>query len=164
MECEACGRLLADGRPDPAGFPPLEGLEPTLAPPADAPADVVPGLEVTSHAPVGLPRAETVPDLEPTPAAPVDVSVEPLAGMDRSLDGLPDDAPTPLPALVVCRYCRTEAALGERICARCGMRLPALALVPTPPALEEAQPRTCSCGTPVRGSRCPSCGARLASS
>ena len=163
-ECEACGRPLTAGSPSPGAFPPLEGLEPTLVAPADAPAELVPGLEVTSYAPVGAPPAEIVPDLEPTPAAPADVPVAPLRGVDRGLEGLPDDAPTPFPTLVVCRYCRTEATLGERICARCGMRLPALALVPTPSVAEEAQPRMCSCGTPVRGSRCASCGARIASS
>lgn len=162
-ECEVCGRRLAGAAASEAEITPLEGLEPTLAPAAaPPPAVIVPDLEVTAHAPVGPARAETIPDLEPTPAAPVDVAVEPLAGVDRGLDGLPDDAPTPYPAVVVCRYCRTEAALGDRLCARCGMRLPAVALVSAPPS-EAEKPTTCSCGVPVRGPRCPACGARNSS-
>lgn len=165
MECEVCGRSMPGQLEAAADVSPLEGLEPTLAAAAaDAPVAIVPDLETTSHAPVAAPQLEPVPDLEPTPAAPVDVSVALLEGLDHGLEGLPDDAPTPYPALVVCRYCRTEAAVGERICARCGMRLPALALVPAPPAIEgEAGGPMCSCGLPVRGARCPSCGARTPS-
>lgn len=162
-ECEVCGRRLPGGPAADAAIAPLDGLEPTRiagAPASsDAPAIVLPDLEVTSHAPAGAPRSEPVPDLEPTPAAPVDVSVEPMQGVDRGMDGLPTDGPTPYPAVVVCRYCRTEAALGDRLCARCGMRLPAVALVP-PPVEADAEARLCSCGAPLRGSRCPACGAR----
>jgi hypothetical protein len=159
-ECEVCGRRLPAGPEAAAPVALLEGLEPTLAPAAaDLPAALIPDLEVTSFAPTGAPAAQLVPDLEPTPAAPVEVAVEPMVGVERSLEGLPADAPTPYPAVVVCRYCRTEAAVGERICGRCGMRLPAVALVPPPPTADE-EPRLCSCGTPVRGSLCPSCGAR----
>jgi hypothetical protein len=158
-ECEVCGRRLPAGSPAEGAIPLLDGLEPTRAPAAGVPPPAAfPELEVTSHAPVGAARTDPVPGLEPTPASPVEVAVEPLLGVDRGLDGLPTDGPTPYPALVVCRYCRTEAALGERICARCGMRLPAVALVPPPPAAEESQ--MCSCGVPVRGPRCPACGAR----
>ncbi len=163
-ECEVCGARLPGGRAieGVVAPPPLEGLEPTLAPPAgDAPADAVPGLEVNAHAPVEAAWADPIPDLEPTPAAPVDVSVAPLDGLDRGMDGLPSDGPTPLPALMICRYCRTEAAPGERICGRCGMRLPAVALV-QPPAAEESL-RLCTCGVPVQGPRCPACGARTPS-
>ncbi|HYD39745.1 MAG TPA: hypothetical protein VEB43_02865 [Anaeromyxobacter sp.] len=161
-ECEVCGRRLPGAPAAEGAIPPLEGLEPTLAPAAaDAPAMAVPDLQVNAYAPVDAAWADPVPDLEPTPAAPVDVSVEPLPGMDRAMDGLPADGPTPYPAVVLCRYCRTEAAPGERICGRCGMRLPAVALVQPPPADEPL--RTCTCGVPVRGPRCPSCGARTPS-
>jgi hypothetical protein len=161
-ECEVCGRGLPAAPTSETAIPLIEGLEPTLAVPGqDLPVAMVPDLEVTAHAPTGAPSPELVPDLERTPADPVDVTVEPMAGVDRAMDGLPDEAATPYPAVVVCRYCRTEAALGERICSRCGMRLPTVALVP-PPAAEGAQVRLCSCGTPVRGPRCPSCGARNA--
>lgn len=162
-ECEVCGRRLSGGPAAGGAIPLLDGLEPTLAPAAaDAPVAVFPDLEVTSHAPAGPARAELVPDLVPTPAAPVGVvDVELVPGVDRGLDGLPTDGPTPYPALVVCRYCRTEAAAGERICGRCGMRLPAAALAAPPPV--EEQDRMCTCGVPVRGPRCPACGARTPS-
>lgn len=158
VECEVCGRRLPE-EPEVAGpVAAMPELEPTVAPPAEvAPADRMPDLEVTSHDPTGAPAAELIPDLERTNTAPVEVEVQPVPDVDRGLEGLPADAPTPYPALVVCRYCRTEAQLGEMLCARCGMRLPTVALVPPP---VEEQGRLCSCGAPVRGPRCPACGAR----
>jgi hypothetical protein len=161
-DCEVCGRPFPGQLEAAADVAPLEGLEPTFAAPVqgEETAPVIPDLEVTSHAPVGAAVTDPMPDLEPTPAAPVDVSVAQIDGLDHGLDGLPDDEPTPFPALVVCRYCRAEAALGERICARCGMRLPSVALVPAPQAIEGGGERMCSCGLPIRGPRCPSCGAR----
>ncbi len=162
-ECEVCGRRLPGGPAAERAIAPLEGLEPTRAPTApDAPAVAVPDLQVTAHAHVDAVWVDPVADLEPTPAPPVDVSVEPLPGVDRAMDGLPADGPTPYPVVVSCRYCRTEAAPGERICGRCGMRLPAVALV-QPPARAEDPGRLCSCGVPVRGPRCPACGARTPS-
>jgi hypothetical protein len=157
-----CGRPLAGGAAAEGAIAPLEGLEPTLAPAAaGVPATAIPGLEVNSYGPVEAAWADPVAGLEPTPAAPVDVSVEPMPGIDRAMDGLPADGPTPFSAVVVCRYCRTEAAPGERICGRCGMRLPAVALAQPPKAEEPG--RMCTCGVPVRGPRCPSCGARTPS-
>jgi len=158
LECELCGRSFA-GAPEPtAPAAPMAELEPTRAPPAGAAREErVPGLEVNAHDPVEAPPAAIFPDLEPSAAAPVDVTTQPIPDLDRGLEGLPADEPTPFPAVVVCRYCRTEAQLGEKLCSRCGMRLPTVALVP-PPAAEEA--RVCSCGTPVRGSLCRACGAR----
>jgi hypothetical protein len=162
-ECEVCGRALVDAPELTAPVQPMAELEPTQAAPQGSPAaEDVPGLEVNAHAPVHAVAAEVIPDLEPSAAPPVDVTAVPIPDIDRGLEGLPADAPTPFPAMVICRYCRTEAQLGERICARCGMRLPVLALVPTP-AAEAEEPRLCTCGAPVRGgaSTCPSCGARL---
>lgn len=159
IECEVCGRRMPDAPEITAPVPILPELEPTLAPETrEVPEAPVPGLEVNAHAPVAAPTPELIPDLERSAAAPVDVAIEPLPDVDREMDGLPVDAPTPFPVLVVCRYCRTEAQLGEKLCARCGMRLPTIALVPAPS--EDDAPRLCGCGAPVRSPRCPVCGAR----
>src|SRR5512142_3281888 len=160
-ECEVCGRPLLAAAELAAPVPTIPELEPTFAAPLGAleVAERVPDLEVTAHAPVAAPGGGPFPDLEPSAAPPVDVTSAPIPDLERGLEGLPSDAPTPFPALVVCRYCRTEAQLGEKLCSRCGMRLPTLALVP-PLAEDECAPRLCSCGTPVRGPLCPACGAR----
>ncbi len=142
-------------------IPPLDGLEPTFLPAVrggGAAAELVPGLEYTGAAPVPAPPAMVIPDLEPTNTSPVDPPIAALE-VERVGDGVPADEPTPYPAVVVCRYCRTEAGYGERICSRCGMRLPTAAAPSTAPAAGGPE-RMCSCGLPVRGPRCPSCGAR----
>ena len=90
----------------------------------------------------------------------MDVEVSPTPDLERTAAALPGDARTELPLFATCRYCRTPAMPGERICARCGMRLPVVA----PATPEVSRPlRHCSCGTAVRAdaSLCPSCGARL---
>jgi hypothetical protein len=156
-ECEVCGKRFARGG---AGVPPVPAIE---------------GLEQTRHAGVA-PRVEPLPDLEPTRqasgayvpdrmpdldtgrAVPLDVDAPPIPDIERTAAGSPDDGPTEVPALVTCRYCRTPAVAGERICARCGMRLPVVEGAP-PKAVDEA--RLCSCGTPVSGAACPNCGARV---
>jgi hypothetical protein len=156
-ECEVCGkRLGAPSVVDPVQ-PPVEGLEPTGRAAVDVPAAPLPELEPTRHAAAAAADDRT-PDLEATRAAPVDVDVEPAADVERTAGGIPGDAPTALPAAVACRYCRTPAGPGERICGRCGMRLPVLASGPAPDAAAEGW--RCSCGTLARGSLCPSCGAR----
>ncbi len=155
-ECEVCGKRLVEG---PGGIPavdPLEGLEPTGLASVDAPADRLLELEPTALPP----RAETLPEplaLEPTRVDAVDVAVEPTPDVERIGDGLPEDARTEVPLFVTCRYCRTEAMPGDRVCARCGMRLPDYG---GPAASSEAAPRLCGCGALVRGSVCPACGAR----
>jgi len=156
-ECEVCGKRLASG-PSAAdlAIPPVEGLEPTLHAPSVAAAERIAELEPTLHAPaVDLP--DVMPDLEATRTAPVDVDVEPVPDVERTSEGIPGDVPTALPAIQVCRYCRTPAMPGERICSRCGMRLPVLGgagAEPTPAV------RLCSCGAATRSSLCPTCGAR----
>lgn len=162
-ECEVCGRRLEEGRGTDAPVPALEGLELTsldaggLA--GAAPLEPVPDLEATHFAPSAAPVAELVADLEPTRAAPVEAVSDPTPDVERVLAGLPEDGPTVLPVTLVCRYCRTEAHPSDRLCARCGMRLP---VTPARPAAAAAAPRLCSCGTPVTRSTCPACGARNA--
>jgi hypothetical protein len=119
---------------------PFPELEPTLqAAGGDVAVDPMPELEATLAAPVEAP-GERVPDLEPTAAAP-------------SADGR-----TELPLFPTCRYCRTPAGPGEKICGRCGMQLGGM--VPPGAALVGTGPRLCSCGTPITRSTCPACGAR----
>jgi hypothetical protein len=157
-ECEVCGKLLGPADGAPAGSPlslsnqdRLDGLEPTLH------AVVRQGREERTAA------AELMADLEPT-------AVGAVAGSDAgaptpvpdlvptAVADLPSDGPTPESIAVLCRYCRSPAMPGERICGHCGMRLPVEALRAPPAA---ALPR-CRCGLPVSGSICPGCGARLA--
>jgi hypothetical protein len=162
-ECQVCGRHLVEGRGTDAPVAPLEGLELTTLDPVAAPAlpaEPMAGLEVTRFDAVEAPLlAELVPDLEQTRAEPVEITVDDAPDIERVQAGLPDDGPTLLPLVLVCRYCRTEAGPGERICSRCGMRLP---VAPTGPGPITAAPRLCSCGTPVTRATCPACGARNA--
>ncbi len=155
-ECEACGSRLDDraaaARPAPA---PLEGLEPTAHEPIRVRAERLPDLEPTAHAPAGDVPADPL-DLDPARAAPVDVDAPGLEDLERTEAGIPGDGPTPLPVFPVCRYCRTPALPGERICARCGMRLPVVQDAEAPARVA----RRCGCGALVAGSACPACGAR----
>ncbi len=161
-ECEVCGKRLLTGVAAVAATPvvPVDGLEPTLHAPIDAGDVVLVELEPTLHAAAGPVAGDTTPDMEATSAAPVDVDVTPTPDIERTATGIPGDLPTVLPALALCRYCRTPAMPDERICSRCGMRLPVIA-----PSIAHAAPpvRHCSCGTVVRAgaSLCPTCGARL---
>jgi hypothetical protein len=154
--CDECGRPLAEGAGTAPPVPPVEGLEPTRFGPADVAGDPVPGLEPTAHGAVHV-YAEPAFELERTAADPVDVSAEAIPDVERIGDGIPDDGPTAVPTLAVCRYCREPALPDEKVCARCGMRLPVFETRPAAPA---AAPRLCSCGAPVRGALCPVCGAR----
>lgn len=165
-ECEVCGlRLDAPARAS-APVAPLEGLEPTLQPAVEAAVAVEQLVELEPtrlDGELGVPEplAGADLDLEPTRAPPVDVAAEPLAGIERIGEGIPDDGPTPLPALNACRYCRTPALPGERRCSRCGMRLSDLEARGTgrdSPA--EDAPLLCGCGAVVRGAVCPACGGR----
>jgi hypothetical protein len=159
-DCEVCGKRLGPPSSADPPVPPVEGLEPTLQAPADVAGDTVPELEPTRHAATTA-ADELTPDLEPTATAPVDVDVATTPDLERTSARIPGDARTALPAIAVCRYCRTPAVPGERICARCGMRLP----VPGASAAEAAPDEDswrCSCGTLARGSLCPTCGARRA--
>jgi hypothetical protein len=155
-ECEVCGKELLHGAAAVSDVPAVEGLEPTLHAGVDAAAERLGELEPTAH----VAGADAAPEpvlVEPTRVDPVDVAVEAVPDVERVGDAIPDDPRTEVPLFVTCRYCRTEAMPGERVCARCGMRLPDFG-----GASERAEPpaRRCSCGAPVRGSLCPSCGAR----
>jgi len=157
--CEVCGRPLVEEGGVAPPVPPVEGLEPTLFLPADVAKEEVPGLEPTAHGPVYV-EAEPGLELERTAADPVDVAADATPDLERIGDDAPDDGPTAVPVLVVCRYCREPALPDERVCARCGMRLPVYETRPDAPATAR---RLCSCGAPVRGQVCPACGARVAS-
>jgi hypothetical protein len=163
-ECEVCGKRLTAGvSAEDLAIPPVEGLEPT----GHAPIDVVPTEQVAELEPTLRPSAaalppDPTPDLEATRAAPVDVDVAPVPDVERTA-APEDDLPTILPTFVTCRYCRTPAMPGERICARCGMRLPVVTEGAAGAVGEATEQRTCTCGTPLRPdvSLCPSCGARV---
>ncbi|HUL60383.1 MAG TPA: hypothetical protein VLU43_13960 [Anaeromyxobacteraceae bacterium] len=160
-ECEVCGKKLLHGAAAIPEVVPVDGLEPTrLAASGDAAPELVPDLEPTLAAGVEVDVVPT-PDVEPTRAAPVDVG-DPgaIPDIERTSAEIPGDQPTPQPVIAVCRYCRTPAMPGERLCGRCGMRLPVL---DAPPAAAGAALARCSsCGAPVTGSRCPACGGRIA--
>lgn len=160
-ECEVCGRRFAAAVVAPP-LAPLEGLETNQLPAGAAPEPAAfLELEPTLHGAVPLLAGAAVPDVERTAAAPVDVDAPPIPDLERTQAGLPGDGPTPVAAQVICRYCRTPAAPEQRLCDRCGMRLPVISSSPQGPVTSAA--RLCSCGTPVSGALCPACGARVSS-
>jgi hypothetical protein len=155
-ECDMCGKRLSDGLATVPAVAAMEGLERTRLDDVDAPVERLDELEPTALRRGADAAPEPVP-LEATRAEPVEVTVEPTPDLERIEDGIPDDAPTEVPLFVTCRYCRTEAMPGERVCARCGMRLPDYG---GPPPTAEVPARQCGCGATVRGALCPACGAR----
>jgi hypothetical protein len=160
-ECEVCGRALAEGRGTDPPVPTLPELEATAYAPSAATGGPIPDLEVTRHAPADEAPPEPVPGLEATAAEAVGIpDLPPVEGLE-STAASPADLPTLLPLAVTCRYCRTEAREGERICARCGMRLPVVGAAPAPAEAGSARPCP-SCGTPSTGPRCLACGGRVA--
>ncbi len=140
--CEVCGHPFAPGQRIPVVFDAMEGLEPTSLPPATA-------------------AGERVPDLDPTGVDPVQVVVSAMEDLQPTeVEGVPEDGPPDDPlAPGVCRYCRNPAPPGEAFCVHCGMRLP------TQQGRVEALLASVllcrDCGTPVKGSSCPGCGARV---
>ena len=167
-ECEVCGKRLVAGPAGIPAVPTVEGFEPTRmgGPVAEADPPALLDLERTHHDPVDV-TVMTVPDVEPTRSPPVDVAAGVRLEVERTEQaGIPDDGPTLLPRVAVCRYCRTEAMPGERVCGRCGMRLPAVESILEPLDASPEAPRDhpCpSCGVPATGARCPACGGRLTS-
>jgi hypothetical protein len=165
-ECDLCGKRLVAGLSEAdLAIPTVDGLEPTLRQPADAAEERMPDLEPTLRGAGDATFAEDpTPDLEATRAAPVDVDAGPAPDLEPTQAGIPDDGPTLVPEVAVCRYCRTPASPGDRLCARCGVRLPVPFTVASGAGSRDpVQLRVCSCGTTVRpdASLCPSCGARL---
>jgi hypothetical protein len=175
-ECEVCGKALGPAGAGDAESPfmvsvsnqeRLDGLEPTLhavlrqaQDERTAAPELLAELEPTAAARTGAVSAapELLAELEPTAAARTG-AVDPAPVPDlvpTAVADLPGDGPTPQPIAVLCRYCRSPAMPGERICGHCGMRLPVAAGRPAP----TAAPRACSCGLPVSGAVCPGCGAR----
>jgi hypothetical protein len=166
-DCEVCGRLRSAGGATPIGVEvpvaSLEGLEPTAQADAAAPGDVapLPELEPTLQVSAGAVVIEPLPELEPTGAASTDPSHaapgEALPGLEPTFAPA-SDARTALPLFPVCRYCRTPAGPGERLCGRCGMQLGGV--VAPPPGRPGDDQRRCSCGAPITRSICPACGGR----
>jgi hypothetical protein len=156
-ECDVCGKKLVHGPGAIPFVPPVDGLEPTLHAPVDAATQPIPDLEPTRRAAVDA-REEPALDLDLGRAMPVDAPADSVPGLERAGEDVPQDAATPIPAIPTCRYCRTPALPGERVCGRCGMRLGAFDDGRAP---EEPPPRHCGCGLAVTGPMCPGCGARL---
>jgi hypothetical protein len=159
-ECEVCGRgLVALGGVD-APVAPLDGLEPTALDGGGWVGEVaaLAELEPTLQASAGAVTPVPIPELEPTMAAPVEAQGELVPDLEPTAAPASGDAPTEVPLFLTCRYCRTPAGPGDRICGRCGMQLQ---VQPGPaPEAALAGRRFCSCGTPISRSICPACGAR----
>jgi hypothetical protein len=160
-ECELCGKRFATGTVPVLPVPRMAELEPTLhADVRGAPDDpgTIPDLEPTSAAAVDA-VPQFTPDLEPTATAPVDVESVAIPDIERQQADLPGDAPTELPLAPVCRYCRTPAVPGEKLCSRCGMRLPVIDVQLVPDGTQGV--RLCTnCGSVSTRDLCPACGSR----
>jgi predicted amidophosphoribosyltransferase len=163
-DCEVCGKRLTGPGVVPLPVEALPGFEPTVAAATGAAyADPMPGLEPTLMAPVdavALPATE----VEPTRMAPVNPPVEVVPGFEPTeAEPIPGDAPAALPAVRVCRYCRTPAPPSDVICGGCGMKLPAFGPGPADVAAsgEPAPVRCFSCATLNSGPErfCSGCGA-----
>lgn len=161
-ECEVCGKEFAPGVVRVPPVTRMEGLETTHHGPVELgfdPAGTMAELEPTSAPPVDAPEA-TTPDVEPTSAAPVDVDAVTMPDIERVHAEIPGDLPTDLPLAPICRYCRTPAVPGEKLCSRCGMRLPVIdsALVT---GGAEGVHQCPNCGALATRGLCPACGNRL---
>jgi hypothetical protein len=139
--CDLCGHPFPVGERTPVSVEPLEGLESTMLPLASAEAERFPELESTTQDRVQV-VVEAMEDFIPTDA-----------------EGIPDDPMLGPEPVATCRYCQNPATPGEAFCAHCGMRLPT---APGGGAVPPLAVRLCSeCSTPVTGSSCPGCGARV---
>ena len=159
-ECDVCGRALAPFGGVDQPVAPLDGLEPTALGSDLAAGDValLPELEPTLQAAAGPVPEMRLVELEPTLAPPAEATGELVPDLEPTAAPPSGDPRTELPLFPVCRYCRTPAGPGERLCGRCGMRLQ---IEPGPgPGAPVPGPRLCSCGTPITRPSCPACGAR----
>ena len=165
-DCEVCGKRLAGPGVEPLPVEAVPGFEPTVAAATGAAIEEpVPGLEPTRMAPVD---ADALPatDVEPTRMAPVNPPIEAVPGFEPTeTEPIPGDAPAALPAVLVCRYCRTPAPPTDVLCERCGMRLPAYVPAAAEPVLpgDPVPVRCFSCATLNTGPErfCTGCGALL---
>jgi hypothetical protein len=157
-ECQRCGRKLTGPGVVPLPVEPLPGLEATrLGDGGGVAVAPIPDLELTHHRPAAAEAAPAL-ELEPTRAAPVRVSAEVVPDLEPArAETIPGDGPTRRPAILVCRYCRTENPPGETSCLRCGMRLPPWE-APAPVADAAAPARCPACGTLNAGEICTGCG------
>lgn len=162
-ECEVCGKRFAPGSLPVPPIARIEGLETTHHLPVDLafdPLATIPELEPTLAPPVDAPEERT-PGMEPTRVAPVDVDSVAIPDLERQQHAqLPDDERTALPVAPVCRYCRTPAVPGEKSCSRCGMRLPVIDAVLASERAGGAQ-QCSNCGAVSSREVCPACGNRL---
>lgn len=161
-ECEVCGKRFAPGLLPVDAVAPMEGLEPTVLPGGDldpGPLPTIPELEATAAAHVEIVEDPT-PGIEATRTAPVDVDAPLIPDIERIEQGIPGDLPTELPIAPVCRYCRTPAVPGERLCSRCGMKLPVIDVEVVPAGTEGLHLCT-NCGAMTTRELCPACGNRL---
>ncbi len=158
-ECQVCGHKLTGPGVVPLPVEPLPGLEVTALGGAEAVAVApLPDLELTHHRTAAAEAAPAM-DLEPTGAAPVAVSAEVVPDLEPTQgETIPGDVPTPRPAILVCRYCRTENPPGETSCLRCGMRLPIWEGPAAAPPEGQAPVRCPACGTQNAGEICTGCG------
>ncbi len=163
-DCEVCGKRLAGPGVEPLPVEPVPGFEPTVAAATGAAyEEIVPGLEPTRMAPVDA-VALPATDIEPTRMAAVNPPTEAVPGFEPTeTEPIPGDAPSALPAVRVCRYCRTPAPPSDVICGRCGMKLATYALAAAEVAMpgEPVPVRCFSCATLNTGPErfCSGCGA-----
>lgn len=162
-ECEVCGRAFGAASVGIEDVPLLDVVEPTRHGPVPVASGTFAELEPTAHTPapedrLGAADVLDLAQLEATRTAPVDVDAPRLPDVEPTAQALPGDGPTVLPAFPICRYCRTPALPEERLCSRCGMRLPVLVAARSAPAADAG--RICGCGARVRERSCPACGAR----
>jgi hypothetical protein len=160
-ECDLCGRRLSGPGTEPAPVAALAELEPTAHPPTHVATAPLPDLEATRVEAAAAPDAASIDLLEPTRfATGATLPPEPVPGLEsHQAEPISDGGADPF-APVVCRYCRSVAPPGERICGRCGMRLPTFEAA----AVVAAEEQRCGdCGAVGTGPLCRQCGARMPS-
>jgi hypothetical protein len=161
-ECEVCGRSLGEVGAAATPVEALPDLESTRVDPVQVDAVLLAELEPTRFQAWMGAAVEAVDGLEDTRFADLPaLAPDTVSGLERHrAEPIPGGGPDPL-APVTCRYCRTVALPGERLCGRCGMRLQTFE--PSRPAVEIGEALCTDCGAPGPGPRCRRCGARMPS-